>query len=82
METKKIFADGLIIKARRDTAPEWIKAHISIKVQEFAAFMKQHNNDNWINLDICASKEGKLYCQLNTWKPESKPEITKDSIPF
>lgn len=86
MENKKIFVDGLIVKTRRDTAPDWIKGHLSIKVQELRAFLDQYEKEEWLNVDICQSKLGKLYAQLNTFKPQPKAEEAaqdpESAIPF
>ncbi len=41
METKKekVFAEGFIFKRPREGAPDFVKGNISIKVDEFGAFM-------------------------------------------
>jgi hypothetical protein len=72
MEQEKIFANGLIFKAPRPNAPEFVKGSLSIKVDEFVAFLTAHNtNAGWVNIDIKESKGGKLYCELNTYKPDA-----------
>jgi len=67
---EKIFADGLIYKAPRQGAPEYVKGSLSVKVDEFKAFLDKHNNNGWVNLDFLQSKNGKLYFALNNWKPK------------
>lgn len=79
MENEKVFASGIIFKRPRDGAPDFVKGSISIKVDEFSEFIKKHDNDGWINLDLKLSKGDKLYLELNTWKPETKSD---ESIPF
>lgn len=83
MTTKeKVFANGLIFKRPREGAPEFIKGNISIKIADFKAFLEQHGaGQEWLNLDLKSSKEGKLYVELNTWKKEEKKE-EDTSIPF
>jgi hypothetical protein len=72
MEPEKkevVFADGFIFKRPREGAPEFVKGALSIKVDEAIAFLQKHNNAGWVNLDLKNSQGGKLYLQLNDWKP-------------
>jgi hypothetical protein len=62
-------ADGLIVKDRRESAPEWVKGSLSIKVDDFKAFLDKHNSGGWVNIDLLTAKSGKPYAALNTWKP-------------
>ena len=94
----KIFTNGLIFKAPRENAPDFVKGSLSVKVDDFIAFLHEHNtNAGWINIDIKESKGGKLYCELNQYKPEKpnlepkenaavieyhEDEIDESSIPF
>jgi len=78
------FADGLIIKAPRDGAPDFVKCSISIKRKDLGNWLRGETDD-WINLDVKVSREGKWYAQVNDWKPEGepkKPEDPNDDIPF
>jgi|TARA_R110000803_G_scaffold48815_2_gene101420 hypothetical protein len=68
---EKIFADGLIVK-RKDSAPEWVKANLSVKVEEFKKFLDTHNKNGWVNIDVLQSKGGKLYAEKNTWEPKAQ----------
>lgn len=63
------FPDGLIIKAPRQGAPEFIKCSLSIKVMNLLQYLQKQTTD-WINLDIKVSQQGKWYAQVNDWKPE------------
>jgi len=67
-----VFADGFIFKRPREGAPEFVKGALSIKVDEAIAFLQKHNNAGWVNLDLKNSQGGKLYLQLNDWKPTPK----------
>ena len=71
---EKIFADGLIFKKKRDGAPDFVKGGVSIKVEDFVAFLQKHKKeDGWVNLDLLKAKEkDSLYFSLNDWKPEAK----------
>ena len=80
MENKKIFADGLIYKAPKQGAPEYVKGSISIKVDEFKAFLDKHVNNGWVNLDFLKSQKGKLYFALNEWKPAENRNPAGDML--
>ena len=92
--TDKIFAKGLICK-RRENAPEFVVAHLAFNVDEFIEFLKKHEDNGWVNLDMANSRGGKMYAALDTWKPTqgaaSKPnrqaaqpasDDLADDIPF
>jgi len=68
------FPKGLIVKAPRDGAPDFVKAAISIKVSELIEWLSQREGD-WVNLDVKEAKSGKWYSAVNTFKPkqEQKP---------
>jgi len=70
------FPSGLIIKAPRESAPDFVKGSISIKRQELIDWLEQ-KQDDWINLDIKVSRQGKWYTQVNTWKPDETRESPK-----
>lgn len=91
-----IFADGFIFKKPREGAPDFVKGDISIKVGEFIEFLNKHNNNGWVNLNLKKSQGGKLYVDLNTWKPPTDtttptnagednrqaPDVTEEDLPF
>ena len=68
MSDDKTFVDGLIVK-RHPNAPDFVKASLSFKMEEFTAFARQHHKDKWLNVQIKESKGGKLYAELDTWEP-------------
>lgn len=68
--TEKIFAQGLIVK-RRETAPSFVTCSLSVKADEFKAFIDEHQNNGWVNLNVKQSQSGKYYAELDTWKPQS-----------
>ena len=94
MNEDKDFVDGMIVKRPHENAPDFIKANISIKLDDFKGwigkFVKDNPGDEWINIDIKESQKGKLYAERNTYKPEKKqsapdpkPEPSKDDdIPW
>ena len=82
-----IFAKGIIYKAPRPTAPDFVKGSLSFKVEEAIEFLKENAENGWCNVNLLVSKAGKPYAALDTWKPNNnlqappkkKPE---DDIPF
>lgn len=89
------FIPGLIVKAPHERAPDFVKASISIKVEELGQYLREQykNGKEWVNVDVKVSKNGKWYAVENDYKKESKPEAPKgyskvgggtidDDIPF
>lgn len=80
------FVNGLIIKAPNEKAPDFVKANISIKVEELGMWLREKHKagEEWVNIDVKESKGGKWYAAVSTFKPktqESKPQ-DDDSVPF
>jgi hypothetical protein len=82
---EKEFVKGLFVN-RRENAPDFVKANLSFKVETFIEYLKSKANEaNYVNIDIKESKEGKLYADLNDWKPkqeDDKIEIIGEEPPF
>jgi hypothetical protein len=74
---EKTFPKGLIVKPPHAKAPDFIKCGISIKREEFIAWLEDQDGD-WINLDVKESKQGKWYAQTNDWKPDRSKEKPSD----
>jgi hypothetical protein len=68
------FVDGLIVKAPREGAPDFVKASISIKVEALGLWLraKHKAGEEWVNLDVNESKGGKWYAKVSTFKPKAK----------
>jgi len=66
------FVDGLIVKAPKDGAPDFVKCSISIKRKDLGNWLR-NKDDDWINIDVKESKSGKWYAAVNDWKPEQSP---------
>jgi len=82
------FVKGLIVKAPRDGAPDFVKCAISIKITELREWLDGREGD-WVNLDVKESKGGRWYAAVNTFKPkreeEAQPQQQTDhdvDIPF
>lgn len=71
MEKERIFADGFIIK-RKETAPEFVIANISIKVDEAIAFLRKFEKSGWVNLGAKKGRSGNMYLELDTFEPKAK----------
>jgi hypothetical protein len=88
------FVNGLLVKAPHTKAPDFVKCNISIKRQDMIEWL-QGKNDEWINVDVKVSKQGKWFASVNNWKPEggsdkkpapatapSQQNVGFDDIPF
>ena len=67
------FVKGLIVKPPRDGAPDFVKASLSIKIEELLDWLGDREGD-WVNIDVKEAKSGKWYAAVNTWKPDGKRE--------
>lgn len=79
------FVPGLIVKAPHENAPNFVKASIAIKVEELGQFLraKYKAGDQWVNIDVKESKEGKWYAAVSNYKPKNKrSEQSEDDTPF
>jgi hypothetical protein len=87
------FVNGLIVKAPHENAPDFVKAQISIKVADLGVWLREKHKagEEWVNVDVKASKGGKWYAAVSTFKPKEKaaPQEQKrpmddmtDDIPF
>ena len=74
------FVDGLMVKAPRDGAPEFVKGSISIKRADLGNWLRG-KTDEWINIDIKVSQAGKWYCAVNNWKPSAEQGMPTDTTP-
>ena len=71
---EKVFADGLIAK-RRDNAPDYVIVNLSVKVDEFIAFLRNNERNGWVNLGVKRGRTGNLYTELDTFDPKKKEEV-------
>ena len=77
------FVDGLIVKPPHERAPDFVKAQISIKVADLGAWLREKYKagEEWVNIDVKEAKSGKLYCAVNTYKPEEKAAPRRPAAP-
>ena len=67
---EKQFVDGLRVKEKNENIPEWIKVRLLVNRLQLIEWL-QNQTEKWIEIDVKESKVGKLYCEVNTWKPEN-----------
>lgn len=83
--TEKKFVDGLIAKAPHERAPEFVKATLAIRVEEFVAWLGQQQHNGWLNIDIKESRGGKWYAEVNSWQKlglTERPSALKEESPL
>lgn len=69
----KKFIEGMRFSEPRSRAPVWIKGHISVSVAKFLDFAQANMDERgWLNIDMKESKGGKIYLELDTWKPGAR----------
>ena len=74
MPNEKVFAEGLIFKMPANNAPDFVKGRLSVKVEEFIKFLKENEDNDWVNIDLLVSRNGKPYAALNDWKPPQQTD--------
>ena len=67
------FVPGLIVKAPRNGAPEYVKCSLSMKRAELIAFLMVQSGD-WLNVEVKEAKSGKWYAAVDNWKPNQARE--------
>lgn len=88
MANEKVYAQGLF--AKNKTAPFGEYVTMSFKVDEFIAWMQEHQNENgWINVDLMAKRDNSgYYGVLDDFQPtgaKGQPAGNKrepDGLPF
>ena len=69
-QKEKEFAEGLYIN---ESDKDFIKLRIGINKEEFAEWFREkykNKDEDYINIDVKESKGGKLYAEVNNWKPK------------
>jgi hypothetical protein len=70
-QDEKIFADGFSFK-RNEKAPEFVIGRLSMRVDEAVAFIKQHERNGWVNLNIKTARSGNHYVELDTYEAQAE----------
>jgi hypothetical protein len=74
-QEEKIFADGFVFK-RNEKAPDFVIGRMSIKVDDAIAFLKQHEENGWVNLSTKQARSGNYYVELDTFKPNNDSAVS------
>lgn len=70
---EKIFVDGIFIELPSEKAPAFVKYKISYNAKKMIDWLQQHQNEKgWVNTTLLESRNGKLYQQLDTYKPSQE----------
>jgi hypothetical protein len=72
--SEPIFVNGLIFKDPHENAPEFVKGRLSIQVNDFMDFISKHQSNGWVNITMKRAKSGKMYFELDTWKPQNQTQ--------
>jgi hypothetical protein len=73
--TEPKFVDGLRWSDPHPNAPDFVKGKLSIKVDELIKYLQANQSNGWVNINLKESKGGKMYFELDTWKPEKKDPL-------
>lgn len=73
---EKVFANGFSFK-RSENAPEFVVGRLSMKVDEAIAFIKEHQKNGWINLNVKKARTGNFYIELDTYTPQGGESPTE-----
>ena len=71
---EKEYVDGLFYNFPHENAPEFVLASLSIQRDKFVQWLndKEVSDKGYIKIDVKKSREGKPYCELNTYKGTPK----------
>jgi hypothetical protein len=84
----KIFADGFSFK-RNEKAPDFVVGRLSLKADDAVAFIREHEKNGWVNLNIKTARSGNHYVELDTYEPtqgggkpqaEAKPKAEPQAV--
>jgi hypothetical protein len=80
------FPQGIFVKPPHPKAPDFIKYVVHIKVDEAIQGLKKAENE-WLNLDLKISKDGKPYLSVNNFKNSETStapaeEDDEEDLPF
>lgn len=98
MENKVVFVDGVNVYTPSSSAPEWVKANMTINATKLMKWLnendehlKEGKEGLELRLQIKQSTAGKLYVAVDTFEPKLKEEVKAkaqtvaediDSLPF
>ena len=74
------FIDGFFVKEPHANAPDFVKAKVNLKRRELLEWLSARQDD-WVNIDIKVSREGKWYASVDSWVPDSQKESAPAAQP-
>ena len=98
-QNESVLVKGFYPKQKHENAPDFVIAKASFNLPQFAEFMREFKAANpgeeWVNVDMKVSQQGKGYASVDTWKPDpnmagqgapaaapAAPAPTLEDIPF
>lgn len=77
------FVTGLYVNPPHEKAPDFVKAGISIKPQEFIGWLKEQapNDKGYVRLQVKESRDGKWYASVDTYVKTDSPRKTPPAQP-
>tara|TARA_R100001510_G_scaffold11855_1_gene9091 strand:+ start:5079 stop:5330 length:252 start_codon:yes stop_codon:yes gene_type:complete len=77
----RVFAPAMNWSQPREGAPDFVKAKLGIKTDEFITFLKENAKPSgWINFEMKQAQDGRYYFELDTWEP--KTQANDEDTPF
>lgn len=75
-QKQRTYVNGVFVKTQKTAYGDIIK--MSCKVEDVVAFLQQHQNNGWVDIDLLQKKEvdakGRTHTAvLNDWKPTGQP---------
>lgn len=89
--SEKIYADGFRFFDKKDNQPDFVLGAIVISPEALLSWAKSnpdktsdYKGQMQIKFQVKKSKDGKVYVELDTWKPAGQKTFTepKDDLPF
>jgi len=86
------FASGIYFDTPHEKAPDYVLGRISVNADKFIAWLEaqEKSEKGYVNMNVKRSKGGKVYVELDTWKPTKQKQQQhetagadfSDDIPF
>jgi hypothetical protein len=68
------YTDGLFYNEPHQNAPDFVLGSLNISKARFLNWLDNQapNDKDYVKIDIKRGKDGKPYCELNTWQPTNR----------
>jgi len=77
----KIFIGNVKTTPKKGQNGTWQETKISFGPKDFLLF-EEHKNKGWVNLLLKKSQSGKIYLEVDTWKPVRQEDFQgRQSVP-